>query len=454
MTTLAAQISDQQVSPRTPIFEEGKKTKAALYFVRNGKVELKSAAGRHQIIDDGGYFGEDLLTIDTQGVQNTDEIEAKYTVTTLGEEVVVGVLNIEDLRKYIDTTLIGKGKQLRTLDSMAGVDIRLDSLEKHAILGAGTFGQVWLVSYNEGGKKRPYALKIQSKYELVKNHQAKGVVQEKRIMAKLNHPFIIRLVQSYQDKQNVYMLLGIVQGGELFSLLHTATADGMPEKKACFYAAGIIEGLSYMHRRDIIYRDLKPENVLIDKDGYPVIVDMGFAKHVPAKTYTLCGTPLYLAPEVILNRGHDKGADHWSYAVLLYEMLAGYTPFYTEGMDQITLFKSVCRGEYQFPAGGLMSIELEDLIQRFFVIDPAKRLGSLARGINEIYAHQWFRSQSINFNDLRHKDITAPWVPTLKDPLDRTNFENWDHLEDKATKKDPPISEKHQKIFENFESSV
>ena len=120
---------------------------------------------------------------------------------------------------------------------------------------------------------------------------------------------------------------------------------------------------------------------------------------------------------MILNRGHDKGADHWSYAVLLYEMIAGYTPFYTEGMDQITLFRSICEGQYQFPPAGVMSMEMEDLLQRFFVLDPAKRLGSLARGINEIYAHQWYAE--VDFAELRHKDIAAPWIPQISDPFDK-----------------------------------
>lgn len=166
------------------------------------------------------------------------------------------------------------------------------------------------------------------------------------------------------------------------------------------------------------------------------------------KTYTLCGTPLYLAPEVLLNRGHDRGADHWSYAVLVYEMIAGYTPFYSEGMDQIALFQSICKGVYQFPPAGVMSMEVEDLLQRFFVLDPAKRLGSLARGINEIYAHTWF--SDVDFAELRHKELNAPWVPEIKDPLDKSNFENWDHLEDKTLHKNPPLSAEQQRIFQNF----
>ena len=457
------------------LLEEGKPTTAALYLVRSGKVEVRSRDGKsNNIIDAGGYFGEDMLDIDVGGLKKTNETSAKYTVQALGEEVIAGVLTIDEMRKIVDTTTLGKGKQ-NLVSSLMESNIPLESLQKHAILGAGTFGQVWLVSHvGSDGHRRAYALKIQSKFELVENHQAKGVVQEKNLMQQLHHPFLINLVQTYSDRQYVYMLLGLVQGGELFSLLHQSTYDGISERDAKFYSAGILEGLSYMHRRHILYRDLKPENVLIDSEGYPVIVDLGFgkyrrwnvscvisavrflitgvlyptAKYVTAKTYTLCGTPLYLAPEVILNRGHDKGADHWSYAVLIYEMIAGYTPFYSEGMDQITLFRCICKGEYRFPPAGVMSMEVEDLLQRFLVLDPAKRLGSLARGINEIYAHTWYTD--IDFAELRQKEIPAPWVPDIKDPLDKSNFENWDHLEDKTLRNDPPLSDRHQKIFEGF----
>lgn len=161
-----------------------------------------------------------------------------------------------------------------------------------------------------------------------------------------------------------------------------------------------------------------------------------------------CGTPLYLAPEVILNRGNDKGADHWSYAVMLYEMIAGYTPFYTEGMDQMALFRKICSGDFSFPPSGVMSMEVEDLLQRFFVVEPTRRLGSLARGINEIYAHLWF--SQIDFAELRHKTIEAPWVPDIKDPLDKSNFENWDHLDDRTLKTYPGLLPFEDEVFRTF----
>lgn len=279
LAALASQFRDIRFPPKTVIVSEGKVTNAALYLVRRGKLEIKSSDGEHNnIIDAGGYFGEDMLELDIGGLKKKSECVCKYTAKTLSSDVVVGVLTIEECRKIIDTTSLGHGKK-KAFASLGESKISLDVLDKHAILGAGTFGQVWLVSnLSASGTRRPYALKIQSKFELVENHQAKSVVQEKNLMQQLHHPFLINLVQTYQDAQHVYMLLGLVQGGELFSLLHQATYDGISERDAKFYASGVLEGLSHMHRRHILYRDLKPENVLIDSEGYPVIVDFGFGK--------------------------------------------------------------------------------------------------------------------------------------------------------------------------------
>ena len=283
--SIAEQMLEQTVPPHTTIFaQDDPKTPAALYFVRSGNVRVYSNDGRvDNIIDSGGYFGEDMMEVDIGKVKISGDAQSitapKYNAMTLNGEVTLAVLTIDDLRDVIDTTQLGHPKK-RQPASVIDSDISLASLKKHAILGAGTFGQVWLVSHQSGASeaRRPYALKIQSKYELVSNHQARGVVNEKNLMQRLHHPFLIRLVQTYQDKQYVYMLLGLVQGGELFSLLHQASYDGISEKDAKFYGAGILEGLSHMHRRHILYRDLKPENVLIDAEGYPVIVDFGFGK--------------------------------------------------------------------------------------------------------------------------------------------------------------------------------
>jgi serine/threonine protein kinase len=153
----------------------------------------------------------------------------------------------------------------------------LDDLEFHRLFGAGTFGRVWIVL--PYGRKVPYALKIQCKRELLDQRQAGGAQRERAVMSKLDHPFVCKLVNTFQDEACIYMLLQFVQGGELLNLIQgTDTYGGLPESAAKFFAAGILEGLTHMHQRQIVYRDLKPENVLLDHDGYAVIVDFGFCE--------------------------------------------------------------------------------------------------------------------------------------------------------------------------------
>ena len=174
--------------------------------------------------------------------------------------------------------------------SAASSGLTLSDLDKHKLLGAGTFGKVFLVT--KKGTKDAYALKIQYKKQLIEYGQAAGVIRERDVMAKLDHQFIIKLVTSYQDEKHVYMLMKLYLGGELRSVMQNRRRNFLPEWAARFYGATVLEGLGYMHRRHIIYRDLKPENVLLDSEGYTVIVDLGFGKYrscliVPVSVYVL-----------------------------------------------------------------------------------------------------------------------------------------------------------------------
>uniref|UniRef100_A0A7S2MVM4 cGMP-dependent protein kinase n=1 Tax=Helicotheca tamesis TaxID=374047 RepID=A0A7S2MVM4_9STRA len=356
---------------------------------------------------------------------------------------MLGALSLAAAEAVIgDMSRLGKASDMNKLDK----NVKLEDLKRHRILGVGTFGQVWMCSLKTD-KTKVYALKIQNKRELLGHHQVDGVIREKNVMASLDHPFVIKLVNTFQDDKSLYMLLNLVQGGELFSILHTNSRDGVKENSAKFYSACILKGLAYMHDRHILYRDLKPENVLIDGEGYTVIVDLGFAKVVMDKTYTLCGTPLYLAPEVILSRGHDKGADYWSLGVLIYEMIVGGTPFFDSNIDQITLFKRIVRGQFAFPPMK-MSPESQDIIKRLIEKKPTERLGTFARGHEDISEHPWFKN--VDFSKIAKKEITAPWIPKIKNSLDATNFDSWDHLEDATKKKTQPLSAREQKRFEAF----
>merc|ERR1712226_513128 len=212
-------------------------------------------------------------------------------------------------------------------------------------------------------------------------------------------------------------------------------------------AACILESLAHLHHRHICYRDLKPENVLIDSKGYCVLVDLGFAKVVTDKTFTLCGTPEYLAPEIILSKGHDKGADYWAFGVLIYEMLVGYSPFYSHDMDQVGLFKRVVGVKYGFPQGVVQDV-VKNLIHRLLQRRQADRLGCQSRADQDIRDHKWF--QIINTQKLLQRQIPPPWRPRLKDPLDATHFDSYAHLENEPPPNYPPPTKEQQLLFKDF----
>ena len=449
ISSLAKLIREREYRKGTHLALEGKEVPAAMYLVRKGRIEIqKEGDSNVKVIEAGGYFGDEQLLAD-QGVtrrRGPAFFKANYSATVT-EDCSVGILTLDSCRRVLDTPNLGKPS---TIDDPSQKRERFDpkELKRHRILGAGTFGQVWLVSrVNSKGDPVAYALKVQSKYELIQDGQAQAVVYEKNVMSYLKHPFLISLVNSYHDEDYVYMVMDLIQGGELYNVIHTDMRDGMPEKEARFYAAGIAEGLAYMHNRGYVYRDLKPENVLINSKGYPVIIDFGFAKFVTKKTFTLCGTPLYLAPEVILNKGHDWGADHWSLGVLIFEMITGDQPFYKEGMQQMDLFRSIISGQFQIPRRS-MSDDAASMVTGFLTRNPSKRLGSLAGGEEDVINHQWF--EKVDFPKLINEEIEAPFVPKIKNPLDSSNFDDWSHLKDKTQTRFPKPNREQAKIFENF----
>mmetsp|Transcript_25783 Transcript_25783/g.46519 ORF Transcript_25783/g.46519 Transcript_25783/m.46519 type:complete len:936 (+) Transcript_25783:465-3272(+) len=443
---MGALIDEVKYQAEREILTEGDYVDApALFLVRSGVLEAYTDDGESRILKSGTFFGEDTLMPDEdQKYGGKGGMKQSRETVEVLEDCVLGKLTLANIDSVIlDLSRMGNKKDRK---NMLDRTIDIFKLERHTLLGAGTFGQVWLASDKKTGKA--YALKVQIKRELIDHHQAEGVCREREVMSKIDHPFVIKLVNTDKDNQSVFMLLNLVQGGELFNVMHNDERDCIPEKEVKFYAAGILEGLAYMHRRRIIYRDLKPENVLIDDFGYTVIVDLGFAKVVNDKTYTLCGTPLYLAPEVILSRGHDKGADYWSLGCLMYEMILGQTPFYDHNIDQITLFKRIVHGRYRFPTNAF-SDEAQDLISGMLANKLTQRLGCLAQAERDIKDHPFMGD--VNFGKLVKRMMKAPWVPVLRDPLDASCFESWDHLDDKETTGEyKPLSKKEQAIFHEF----
>jgi CRP-like cAMP-binding protein len=257
---LASKIEDMSFPKGTVICREGEPLlmDAALYLVRKGEIKISAAAEEDEVVGMDSYFGADQLKADTVG---RSKFKATYTAVVISD-CVCGVLKLESFRRIIDTHKMGKPQNINELDSIriGDVSVNLDNLKLYRILGAGTFGQVWLVSRTgSDGTLRPYALKVQSKHELCASGQAHGVVREKNIMSQFHNPFVAGLVSSFQDGERVYMIMPLLQGGELHSIMHNSRSDVLSERDARFYLACIAEGLGYMHRHLFVYRDLKPE---------------------------------------------------------------------------------------------------------------------------------------------------------------------------------------------------
>ena len=219
------------------------------------------------------------------------------------------------------------------------------------------------------------------------------------------------------------MLMEFVPGGEIFS--HLREAGRFSDETTRFYIASIVLAIQYLHAKDIVYRDLKPENLLLDRNGFLKITDFGFAKKVSDRTWTLCGTPEYLAPEIIQSKGHGKGVDWWALGILMYEMLAGYPPFYDE--NPFGIYQKILAGKIEFPRH--FDVNAKDLVKRLLSADRTKRIGNLKNGAEDIKRHKWFKG--FDFNSLLSYGIEPPIVPQARSDGDTLNFDDYpDPVED------------------------
>jgi len=387
-------------------------------------------------LSNGDYFGEMSLLNDEPRAANVTAVTdvEVFELERQNFNSVVGSMEAIIKRDAFDRNEALQKASLRT-------DIQFNELKELAILGAGTFGRVTLVKYRKTGQV--YALKAMIKSEIIRSQQQKNVVNEKNIMLSMNHPFILKLITTFRDPGRVYLLLEFIQGGELFSVIHTETRDGVSALDSKFYGASVLSALKHMHEKNISYRDLKPENILIDAQGYCRVADFGFAKILPGsqKTYTLCGTPEYLAPEIITQRGYSKIVDIWAFGILCYEMIAGFSPFVDfHNNDQMVLFRNIMGGRLSFPKR--FDPVCADYVQKILVRDPLLRLGSSKNGFNDLMEHQWF--QGIDWAALLNKELRAPWLPTLKSEIDSSHF-NTSGVE--AVKYAPEINEKWDQEF-------
>ncbi|GCE97045.1 camp-dependent protein kinase catalytic subunit [Zygosaccharomyces mellis] len=280
----------------------------------------------------------------------------------------------------------------------------LDDFQILRTLGTGSFGRVHLVRSNHNG--RFYALKVLKKHVIVKLKQVEHTNDERRMLSIVAHPFLIRMWGTFQDAEQIFMVMDYIEGGELFSLLRKS--QRFPNPVAKFYAAEVCLALEYLHANNIIYRDLKPENILLDRNGHIKITDFGFAKYVPDVTYTLCGTPDYIAPEVISTKPYNKSVDWWSFGIYIYEMLAGYTPFYDA--NAMKTYENILNAEVKFPP--FFHPDAQDLLSKLIMRDLSKRLGNLQNGTEDVKNHPWF--SEVVWEKLLCRNIETPYEPPIQ----------------------------------------
>ncbi|TNJ26996.1 Kinase, AGC PKA [Giardia muris] len=308
----------------------------------------------------------------------------------------------------------------------AADEITLSTLEHIRNVSSGSFGRVSLRRHIATGEY--YAVKSISKRKLIALQQVTHVRDECMLLASLDSPFIVKQHALLQDDRNIHIVLDFIQGGELF--YHLRRRNKFPPEVAKFYAAEVLMAIGHMHKQGIVYRDLKLENILLDRKGHVKIVDLGFAKRIVDPSddgeemarlcFSIVGTPEYLPPETIRSTGHDMSADWWAFGILLYEMIVGRPPFYNETPE--LLYREILQGRLEFPPN--FPTVAADLVKRLLDPDKAKRLGSsLTTGTEDVMKHPFF--SNIDWKWFARQEVRTPITPKIKDPTDTAYYKDY-----------------------------
>lgn len=284
--------------------------------------------------------------------------------------------------------------------------LSIDDFELLKVVGKGSFGKV--IQVRKMDTNRIYALKIIRKAKIISRSEVAHTLAERSVLAQINNPFIVPLKFSFQSPEKLYFVLAFVNGGELF---HHLSKQGRFDINRCrFYIAELLCALECLHGFNVIYRDLKPENILLDYQGHIALCDFGLCKlemKDDDQTNTFCGTPEYLAPELLLGQGYNKTVDWWTLGVLLYEMLTGLPPFYDEVTNE--MYRKILSEPLQFPGYDVVPHAARDLLSKLLDRNPAERLG--ANGSVEIKSHSFFHA--IDWRKLLQRKYEPAFKPNV-----------------------------------------
>jgi len=253
-----------------------------------------------------------------------------------------------------------------------------------------------------------FALKQMQKADIVSMGQVEHIMQETQILTKISHPFVTNKFAGFVTPSNLLLVMEFCPGGDLFDQLYKHKAFTVPDTR--IFVSQVLLPLEYLHAMSIVHRDLKLENILVSEDGALKLTDFGFAKHIKYRSWTLCGTPEYLAPEIILEKGHGKAVDYWAMGVLFYEMMNGHSPF--EAEDHLATYQKILDGTVNYPPK--MDHDASDLISKLLQKDITRRFGNLKDGAKDIKDHPFYSKANFDWNDFSQRG--AAFKPPKFDP--------------------------------------
>jgi len=422
-TELAKALHEMTFSEKEDILTQGEKGEL-FYILISGSVSvIKDGVEVKKLVatsKEAQFFGERALLNNEPRAATVTVTSATATALTVDKtafDMLLGPLEEITKRGKTGTTLVKK--KTAAFDPAAsgkrhGTIIRKE-LKKLGLLGCGGFGSVEMVEHVKTNET--YALKSLSKGYIMKSGMQASVISEKNVQLMCDCPFIIKLYETFNSEQMLYLLLELALGGELYATYNKKNLWGRDDC-AKFYVAGTTLAFYHMHSKKIIFRDLKPENLLLNEKGQVKLTDMGLAKVAVGKTYTTCGTPDYFAPEVIASKGHTHAVDWWTLGILAFELMSGHPPF--ESASPMQIYQKVTKGinRVNFPKAckGTAEAFVKGLCQH----NPADRLPMKKEGIRNIKHHAWF--SGFDWKAMEGLTLEPPYKPRVRSKKDIGNF--------------------------------
>jgi len=419
---LAQAMHEMIFSKDETIFEQGE-IGTRFFILIEGQVSvIKDGVEQTKLTatsDKAAFFGERALANNELRAATIKVVSNDAKALWVDKESFEMLLgSLEDLGKRgkDGTTVVKKaGVAAVAGDSKRFGNISRKDLKKLGLLGCGGFGAVEMVEHLKSGDT--YALKALSKGYVVKTGMQASVMSEKKVQLLADSPFVVKLYETYNGEQSLYFLLELALGGELYATYNKKGLWGN-EKCAKYYVAGTVFAFEHLHSKKIIFRDLKPENLLLNDQGHVKLTDMGLAKVVAGKTYTTCGTPDYFAPELIASKGHTNAVDWWCLGILSFELMAGYPPF--ESATPMQIYSKVKKGINKATFPRKCKGKVESLIKGLCHANPAERLPMKKGDIQNIKTQPWF--SDFVWEDMANFSMVAPYKPTVKSKKDIANF--------------------------------